>query len=450
MPFPNGTLLPKKKADAKSSDPRAARLDADDSWFCRVCFAERVPPKAVRGYGPFNPLLQQLERENPSIFSLPVELRNYYKGVSTSADGSYVDSTSLRPLKLSRHGFVEERDPYLLRDKHGEAVLCYQCGGSALPPNEILPDANRTATLAEERKALDTLADAALAEHRPPRAPQHGRRMISCDFCNLHWHLDCAKLPMSGMPPPTRRWKCPAHSSHAEPRVRIPRAANQVKTVDVPLATEASVGGRRRAYGEVDVLPDADDKTFVGESGSGHSAAPPYEDVTVSNANGARVRYRIPEKTIRLEFWSRAALERKTPRPMHAPAPSATHRPLEDTGPIPASAWEQLLAVALRETRPSTSGTEARTPENVAQHAAAARASLAPNATPFDGAERSTFKSSEAVPLVPSARPDDVPQQPAAPSLTYVYPTELAELRAVKRLMKAKGADRLRDFLQQP
>ena len=87
MPFPNGTLLPKRKGDAKN-DPRAARADADDSWFCQVCFAARLPPKPVRNAGPFGVLVQKLERENPSIFSLPAELRNYFKGVSTGADGA--------------------------------------------------------------------------------------------------------------------------------------------------------------------------------------------------------------------------------------------------------------------------------------------------------------------------------------------------------------------------
>lgn len=457
MPFPNGTLLPKRKGDAKN-DPRAARADADDSWFCQVCFAARLPPKPVRNAGPFGVLVQKLERENPSIFSLPAELRNYFKGVSTGADGAYVDSTSLRPLKLSRHGFVEERDAFQLRDKHGEAVLCYQCGGSALPIADVLPPgAARAPTQAEELEALETLADAALAAQQPPRAPPHGRRMLSCDFCHLHWHLDCVDPPMQTMPPTTRRWKCPAHSSHAEPRVRIPRAANQVKTIDVPLATAPPPAARApRPLGEVEVLADPNDRYFDHESGKGHSSEPPYDEVTVSNSNGTRLRYRIPEKTIRLEFWSRAALERaQQARRTAAAAPSTTHAPpapLPHAPPIAPTALDRLVAVALGEARApphDTAAVEARTPEHLAQNAAAAHASLAPNATPFDGAMRSTYCADEAQPLAPSARRDAPPPPPVAEPLTYVYPSELGELRAIKRMLTAKGRERVRAFLQE-
>lgn len=452
MPFPNGTLLPKRKGDPKN-DPRAARAEADDSWFCQVCFAERLPPKPVRNAGPFGALVQQLERENPSIFALPAELRNYFKGVSTGADGAYVDSTSLRPLKLSRHGFVEERDAFQLRDKHGQAVLCYHCGGSALPVADVLPPgARRAPTQAEELEALETLADAALAEHRAPRAPPHGRRMLSCDFCNLHWHLDCVDPPLQTMPPTTRRWRCPAHSSHAEPRVRVPRAAHQVKTVEVPLATAPPGKKPARPVGEVDVLPDPNDRYFDHESGKGHNAEPPYDDLTVCNTNGTRLRYRIPEKTIRLEFWSRCALDRarRAPPPTQRPRAPA---PLPAAPPIAPTALDRLVAAALHDARTPPGAPvagEARTPDAIAQHAAAAHASLAPNATPFDGAMRSTYRADDAPALAPAARPDAPPPPPVAEPLTYVYPSELAELRAIKRMLTAKGAQRVHEFLQQP
>ncbi|WFD01140.1 hypothetical protein MYAM1_003901 [Malassezia yamatoensis] len=470
MPFPNGVLLPKRKSDPKS-DPRAARADADDSWFCQVCFAERMPASADPKGGLFAPLLQTLQQTNPKIFALPADLRNYYKGVSTSEDGTYVDSTSLRPLKLSRQGFVEERDAFQLRDKQGQAVLCYQCGGSSLPLSDVLPnESSRAPTQAEELVALESLADLALKENRALRAPSNGRRMLSCDFCNLHWHLDCLDPPMQTMPSTTRRWKCPAHSAHAEPRIRIPRAANQTKTVQVELLTDSATPNPSppRPYGEVEVIPDRNDRYFHPDSGKGRSTEPPYEDLTISRTDGTRLHYRIPEKTIRLEFWqrarndrSRAEFRQKAAATRTADTPSARGAIAKENldrdslqtknVSIPSTALDRLIAVALGESRvdsPSTQPEQCNY-DQLSEHRAAADASLAANSTPFEAAMRSTYQQEQASELVPSAIPGRVLDEPEMEPFAYLYRTELAQLRAIKQMLLAKGPDRLREFLQE-
>ena len=68
----------------------------------------------------------------------------------------------------------EDRDGFRLKDKNGRPIICYNCDGAANPTQR--------------------------------------RRIISCDFCDQHWHLDCLDPPMTGMPPPTRKWMCPLHS----------------------------------------------------------------------------------------------------------------------------------------------------------------------------------------------------------------------------------------------
>ncbi|KAG1496486.1 hypothetical protein G6F47_008550 [Rhizopus delemar] len=35
--------------------------------------------------------------------------------------------------------------------------------------------------------------------------------MIACDYCALHWHLDCLTPPMAGLPSSAKRWRCPNH-----------------------------------------------------------------------------------------------------------------------------------------------------------------------------------------------------------------------------------------------
>lgn len=72
---------------------------------------------------------------------------------------------------IYRHGEIEQPDYHQLKDKNGEFVLCYQCRKTAFK-----------------------------------------KLMIGCDFCTLHWHLDC--LIMASPPNPAKKWRCPNHIEH--------------------------------------------------------------------------------------------------------------------------------------------------------------------------------------------------------------------------------------------
>jgi hypothetical protein len=41
-----------------------------------------------------------------------------------------------------------------------------------------------------------------------------GRPILSCDFCPLHWHIDCLDSPLTAIPASERRWMCPNHIEH--------------------------------------------------------------------------------------------------------------------------------------------------------------------------------------------------------------------------------------------
>jgi hypothetical protein len=43
---------------------------------------------------------------------------------------------------------------------------------------------------------------------------QGGRPILSCDYCPLHWHMDCLDPPMVAFPSRERRWMCPSHLEH--------------------------------------------------------------------------------------------------------------------------------------------------------------------------------------------------------------------------------------------
>lgn len=135
----------------------------------------------------------------------------------------------------------EDRDGYRLKDKNGRPIICYNCDEAA-------------------------------------SAPKH-RRIVSCDFCDQHWHLDCLDPPMSGMPPPTRKWMCPLHADPLVPRRRQTKAIT-TQTVDRPY---------RPNNGDIIILPHQEAR-----------AGGEVEEMTVN-----RVRYQLPEQTVVLDFWNR-------------------------------------------------------------------------------------------------------------------------------------------------
>ena len=109
-------------------------------------------------------------------------------------------SGNLTHCLRSRHGQLEDREPYRLKDRNGDPVLCHRCGTSALPPDLA---AAGPATKRARRAASTPGAGQQTAS---------GRSIISCDYCHLHWHLDCLDPPMTYMPPWNKRWMCLNHA----------------------------------------------------------------------------------------------------------------------------------------------------------------------------------------------------------------------------------------------
>ena len=97
----------------------------------------------------------------------------------------------------SRYGQMEYRDPYRTKDKNGAPVLCFRCGTAALP-RHMSQDTPTSETGSRRQNAPDTESE-------------KWRSIVSCDFCPLHWHLDCLNPPLLVMPPLDRKWMCPNH-----------------------------------------------------------------------------------------------------------------------------------------------------------------------------------------------------------------------------------------------
>ncbi|KAL9614619.1 MAG: hypothetical protein Q9167_000907 [Letrouitia subvulpina] len=140
----------------------------EGEWFCTVCQSQRVPTTQIPR-GLFASLKTIANAKNPVAFHLPADLRNYYDGVRTGEDGEYEEPLPLK-AKSRSGGYEIAPDPLRLKDKD-KTILCHGCGKSAI----------------------------------------EGRGIIDCDFCSLHWHLDCLDPPMANPPRGRTSWKCPAH-----------------------------------------------------------------------------------------------------------------------------------------------------------------------------------------------------------------------------------------------
>ncbi|GAA94870.1 glycoside hydrolase family 26 protein [Mixia osmundae IAM 14324] len=215
----------------------------ENSWYCCTCLFSRrktvvaIPSEA----GPFTTLMTKVAKSNVTEFSLPASIRTFCKDVASRENGDFMDLVEHKPAKKTG---VEERDPYKLKSKSGASVLCFRCKGAASSPSKPI---------------------------------------LSCDFCDQHWHLDCLDPPMASMPAPTKRWMCPTHPAHVQ--------AKRKRARNTPVVAISKPGQRNN--GDIDIVPGRFSRYFDQEV-----------DYDRMNVNG--VRYQVPEDAIILDFWTKA------------------------------------------------------------------------------------------------------------------------------------------------
>lgn len=250
-------------------DPPEENVDEGNSkWYCPACTAKQFPPQKPPP-GLFSPLIQQLLHANPNEYQLPEDIRTFFKDVATAPNGAYVDSSETKQPRLNRHGQLDERDQHRLRDRNGVPVLCFRCGTSALP---------------------ESVAAAAPAAKRARRSSSTNvsetwRPIVSCDYCSLHWHLDCLEPPLAIMPTFTKKWMCPNHAEQVIPlKRRIPK--HNAPPIDI-------TGPNQFNNGNIEVIQP--------ETMPNNTQAKVAVDEVLINGR----RYRVPERVIVLDFWNR-------------------------------------------------------------------------------------------------------------------------------------------------
>ncbi|KAI0710388.1 hypothetical protein C8T65DRAFT_708234 [Cerioporus squamosus] len=272
--------------------------EGESRWFCPACTLEQRPsPKPPTSLKFMAPLVHELASKIPTEYQLPQDIRSFFKDVGTGPRGTYQDMSEVKQARFNRHGQLEDRDPYRLKDRNGEPVLCFRCGTSALPPGMAAdsPIVKRTRRSASNVNNYET-----------------GRAIISCDYCHLHWHLDCLDPPLSVMPPWSKKWMCPNHAERVlQPKRRIPRANATPIDITKP---------RQWNNGNIEVV-QAD------------TAPPPARIPDKLNVDEVLIngrRYRVPERIITLDFWDKIAKNRRgeSASEMEYPISSALSSPL--------------------------------------------------------------------------------------------------------------------------
>ncbi|CAI2163831.1 18800_t:CDS:2 [Funneliformis geosporum] len=177
-------------------------LDVDNpptgNWYCRECGTEssRQPQqrgrKGRRKFNLFKELKDKARTSNPTSFMLPEHIRNAFDGIFAGKHGEFRDSNKEKPVQLDKRGYPVEPDREKFTDSKGKQIRCYYC---KLPPKHLKP-------------------------------------VMSCDFCDQHWHFDCLTPPLTIAPPLHKKWMCPLHADHALPPMRRLRGEDVLPFMD--------------------------------------------------------------------------------------------------------------------------------------------------------------------------------------------------------------------------
>ncbi|KAI9826312.1 MAG: hypothetical protein M1832_000229 [Thelocarpon impressellum] len=268
-------------------DPPMDKDHLPETWFCFVCAAARDPqPRLPRGL--FAGLLGHLERKNPVAYNLPADIREYFEGVKTGDEGEYEEAVTQK--SRTRAGYDELPDLLKLKDGKGRYVLCFRCGRSSLGRQEIIP----------------------------------------CDYCNLHWHLDCVDPPMANPPPrqangkQRHNWMCPNHVDHellaldstARAYARKGSCNGGVRTHKVRRPKNARIMDTALRRGFVN-------NGLVEIENEPSEAEDEFADMAYYGAV-----YRLPERGIKLDFIDKIKSLRKEASAPPRPKPRPAARPV--------------------------------------------------------------------------------------------------------------------------
>ncbi|KAI8867833.1 hypothetical protein GQ42DRAFT_50533 [Ramicandelaber brevisporus] len=172
-------------------------LQPDGGWQCKKCRRQELDPpeleydKQCLRDNPFQSLLHQIWFENPSTFSLPPDVYNVFANIEMGPNGEYTDTSLLKPASAA-----SSKNTILAQANNAATYYI----PPPVPRDYYAHVSNNSGQSAKSRSK-----DAFIICYkcrRPPYLPHPSGLMISCDYCNLYWHVDCVSPPMT-VPPST-------------------------------------------------------------------------------------------------------------------------------------------------------------------------------------------------------------------------------------------------------
>ncbi|CAB5210671.1 unnamed protein product [Rhizophagus irregularis] len=165
----------------------STRVEAEQETFLQTRQSQQRGRKGRRKVSLFKELKDKAHISNPTAFMLPENIRNTFDGawrISGFKQGETV--------QLDKRGYPVEPDRERFVDTKGRSICCYYC---KLPPRHLRP-------------------------------------IMSCDFCDQHWHFDCLTPPLTIAPPLHKKWMCPLHADHVLPPMRRLRGEDVLPYMD--------------------------------------------------------------------------------------------------------------------------------------------------------------------------------------------------------------------------
>jgi hypothetical protein len=154
--------------------------------------------------------------------------------------------------------------------------------------------------------ALPGSVDGALSTRRSSRssstsiASESWKCIVSCDHCNLHWHLDCLDPPLPSMPSFGKKWMCP---NHADQAVVCPYSFAVMVTYTDSQRTKRRIPKQNANTIEITKPNQFNNGNIEVIHPETASRLPQKVSVDEVLINGRR--YRVPERVITLDFWGK-------------------------------------------------------------------------------------------------------------------------------------------------
>ncbi|KAL9104979.1 MAG: hypothetical protein Q9163_000151 [Psora crenata] len=277
----NGTLLlcedcPRAYHFTCCDPPVDPKKELPDTWRCWHCTNNNPnEDEDVQEPGIWTKLNKAIKYKNPTSFYLPKGLREYFEGVVTGEEGEYEELHNVK-LTKTRTGYEEQAENFRLKDRKDNTILCFRCGGSSMGKREI----------------------------------------VSCDFCLLHWHLDCLDPPLASAPnkkstngKPRQTWMCPNHVDQELAHLKASatpagKAAIRRLACVQPGENKDSRTFRTRRPKKALVI-DIGLRRGFRNNGIIEIAEEDSEEESEIEKEMSGVVYRVPEKGIKLDFIDR-------------------------------------------------------------------------------------------------------------------------------------------------